>query len=361
MTCLDSEEIKIRIDENKSSYDLIRSIDKANSGFIDFDNLSAFFATQKCQIQEEIVIDFLKRISKNEDLRIPKREFSSLLYPNSVERSRSKSRTPLKSIENDQFQSYKSRTPLRSIESEHASNYIPYNQREYRREAYCYNFSKTQPQEATLGNTLRLDTADFQYSENLDDPRTFDSIYESPIYKNNISKNVNLPLINVESQESLLELKNDLANPLSEKNGIDNRNKRKNEGKLSWKEKYKIPSFSKKLPVNDENTINDNLFTFKKKNRGQNSHLKEEFSWFAELMAKMLSLEKKTEKVKQDLALRPDFNLLDFFVIFDKNQKGYLTLEEVEAMFIDLNIKASPDEVSLFLKRFDRSNFGKLK
>jgi len=327
---------------------LIRSIDKNNSGFIDFENLTAFFEIQKCQIEEDLIINFLKRISKTEDLRIPKREFSSFLSPTSFQRSQSKTRTPLKSIEND---------PM--------PNYEQYNFKDYRREHY--NFPKTQTQEATLSNTLRLETADFQYSENQDDPRTLDSIYESPIYKNNLSNNMNLPLINIESQESLLELKNDLGNPNFGNYNQDNKNKNKNDCSLTWKEKKelnKIQSFSKKMNINDENLFNDNLFTFKKKTRSsfsQNLISKDDFSGFEELMAKMLSFEKKTEKVKQDLALRPDFNLLDFFVIFDKNQKGFLSEEEVEVMFLDLNIKASKDEVLLFLKQFDRSNFGKLK
>ena len=37
-----------------------------------------------------------------------------------------------------------------------------------------------------------------------------------------------------------------------------------------------------------------------------------------------MEMEKEVEKKKEELSLRPDFNLIDFFIIFDKNQKGYL-------------------------------------
>lgn len=119
--------------------------------------------------------------------------------------------------------------------------------------------------------------------------------------------------------------------------------------------------------MNNENLMNDNLFTFKKKERNyckKNGSLRageSEFLGFEELMSRILNLEKKTEKLKQDLALRPDFNLLDFFVIFDKDQKGFLDMTEIEEMFLELKIKLNKNDVMLFLMKFDHSDSGKLK
>jgi hypothetical protein len=40
-------------------------------------------------------------------------------------------------------------------------------------------------------------------------------------------------------------------------------------------------------------------------------------------------LEKRLERIKVDLALRTDFNLIDTFRIFDYNGKGWITPEEI--------------------------------
>ena len=209
---------------------------------------------------------------------------------------------------------------------------------------------RNQDENDLLSNTLRLETADFQYSENQDDQNSIYEINESPICRNDSTlKNFNLPLIYIESQESLLDL-------LSLKNGKTPEFER-------WKESSE--SKSKSLmgkPINDHD-----IYNFKK-NRSYNNNntrvknydlgqCEELIQFFYELVM----LEKKTEKIRQDLALRPDFNLLDFFVIFDKNQKGYLSDEEVENMFHELKIKASNNELILFLRKFDKFNTSKLK
>lgn len=47
------------------------------------------------------------------------------------------------------------------------------------------------------------------------------------------------------------------------------------------------------------------------------------------LLCAQLELEKRLEKIKVDLALRTDFNLIDTFRLFDAQGKGWITAEEV--------------------------------
>lgn len=44
-----------------------------------------------------------------------------------------------------------------------------------------------------------------------------------------------------------------------------------------------------------------------------------------ELIREQLELEKRLERIKIDLTLRTDFNLIDAFRIFDENGKGWIT------------------------------------
>lgn len=47
------------------------------------------------------------------------------------------------------------------------------------------------------------------------------------------------------------------------------------------------------------------------------------------IILSQLELEKRLERIKVDLALRTDFNLIDTFRIFDYNGKGWITPEEI--------------------------------
>jgi hypothetical protein len=75
----------------------------------------------------------------------------------------------------------------------------------------------------------------------------------------------------------------------------------------------------------------------------------------------IIILEKEMEKSKQDLALRPDFNLLDFFVFFDPKQRGHTSIDEIEEVLSKLNVYPKSEEIYLFMRRFDRHNSGKLR
>ena len=92
---------------------------------------------------------------------------------------------------------------------------------------------------------------------------------------------------------------------------------------------------------------------------------KDETSLFAETLAHTLKqfivLDKDIEVAKQDLALRPDFNLLDFFRVFDMDAKGAVGYLDIEDGFKKFGIFPNRDELYLWLRRYDRDSDGKLR
>jgi len=80
-----------------------------------------------------------------------------------------------------------------------------------------------------------------------------------------------------------------------------------------------------------------------------------------EALKQLVLLEKELEVGKQDLALRPDFNLLDFFRSFDAGERGAISSLEIREGLERFGVIASKEQLYLFLRRFDRDNDGKLK
>ena len=75
----------------------------------------------------------------------------------------------------------------------------------------------------------------------------------------------------------------------------------------------------------------------------------------------LLSCEEELERCKQDLALRPDFNLVDFFLFFDKEKHGYCQKDEFQDSLSDLGVQFQPQNLILFLKRFIKGDGEELK
>jgi EF hand len=79
------------------------------------------------------------------------------------------------------------------------------------------------------------------------------------------------------------------------------------------------------------------------------------------LFREQLELEKRLERVKIDLSLRTDFNLIDAFRIFDQDGKGWISAVEIKEGLGLMNIFANADDLQLFLARYDKDDDGKLR
>lgn len=70
---------------------------------------------------------------------------------------------------------------------------------------------------------------------------------------------------------------------------------------------------------------------------------------------------REIEAAKNELATRPDFNVLDSFMMFDLEDKGFITVTELEETLQALGVRLLDDEGFLLMKRYDENNDLKLE
>ncbi len=78
-------------------------------------------------------------------------------------------------------------------------------------------------------------------------------------------------------------------------------------------------------------------------------------------MKSIVALERELEMARQDLALRPDFNLLDMFRWLDQMGKGLITSLEIRRFLIKQGFTPRKEELYLLMKKYDYDNDGKWK
>eukprot|EP01017_Pseudomicrothorax_dubius_P035761 TRINITY_DN5056_c0_g1_i1.p1 TRINITY_DN5056_c0_g1~~TRINITY_DN5056_c0_g1_i1.p1 ORF type:complete len:597 (+),score=162.32 TRINITY_DN5056_c0_g1_i1:82-1872(+) len=82
---------------------------------------------------------------------------------------------------------------------------------------------------------------------------------------------------------------------------------------------------------------------------------------FLKVLMEFVSMDKEVERLKQDLALRVDFNLMDAFHYFDEEGKGFVHLSRFESKLQSLGIYPNRDDVYLLIRRYDKDNDGRLR
>ena len=78
----------------------------------------------------------------------------------------------------------------------------------------------------------------------------------------------------------------------------------------------------------------------------------------------LINLDKDCEKIKAELAVQEDFNLIEAFGIVDHNGKGYVTPLELRDVLIEigaLNRLCPIESVHLFFDHFNKTGDGKLR
>ena len=81
----------------------------------------------------------------------------------------------------------------------------------------------------------------------------------------------------------------------------------------------------------------------------------------AKALKKQIDFEREIEEVRQALALKNDFNLLDAFRFIDRKARGFISRIELEIALNDLGIYPKLDELKLFFERYDRDSDGLMK
>ena len=90
---------------------------------------------------------------------------------------------------------------------------------------------------------------------------------------------------------------------------------------------------------------------------------KSDISFFVDQLMDMVTVSRRLEAARMDLACRADFNLLEAFAIFDTDGKGYVTAEEFLNKFQNIAPEKKPSlsDVHLFFKRHNKSEDGHFK
>ena len=190
---------------------------------------------------------------------------------------------------------------------------------------------------------------------------------------------------------------NDFVDPLNKKNINQNFSSSNCIPNYKFKENYIKPNYNQKIQKDNyiENNINPNLslrlspqrkypplntcYTCKnnpcicpknnyspiklpsntfKKNNNNISDEKEEDNLLNKYLKNLMDAEKRIEDSKMELAMRDDFNCEDAFRIFEKNNKGFLTNEDLKNGLISLDIYATDSDVRSLMKRYDLNKKG---
>ena len=89
------------------------------------------------------------------------------------------------------------------------------------------------------------------------------------------------------------------------------------------------------------------------------SYLVEQY--LVNLFKEQFELERRLERIKIDLSLRTDFNLIDAFRIFDQDGKGWISQEELVEGLRAYEVFISEDDIELYMQRYDKDEDHKLR
>lgn len=135
------------------------------------------------------------------------------------------------------------------------------------------------------------------------------------------------------------------------------KNEENNDSGAIYSKKPKQRIISANLQVKEEINEEDEELPVKKSYNNEENGVKsgEILLDIVKYFKTLINCEDELEKCKQNLALRPDFNLVDFFLFFDKEKLGCCVKEEFGETLKELGVHFQKDDLELFLKRFAKN------
>jgi len=322
------------------------AIDQFNSGRIDYDNLKSFFRGQAIFPNDDEIIAILRRLDKDDDGLIHFDEFEAALKIGSLGGS-----SPRKHAS----------SPSRRLEKQYSSP---------------VRSSSRSPTRRLLSTAGTLDSGS---------PKKIATI-QHPHVRASPSKRTASPQRSSPLKQSLVERS---ASPLRRSNLYTEFNKpvtraespsrRKSPGKSPKRTAYDEMLYEEKLLQSVEKPLKkSNVYaSFSGEKATPSTSLYEsasksgirkglqfdegQFDPLIHTFKQFILLDKDLETAKQDLALKPDFNLLEFFRLFDVEQKGVISIVEVEDGMRLFGVYPNREELYLFVRKYDRDNDGKLR
>ena len=327
-------------------------IDIDRTGFIDFEYLLKFFYNNNIYPYEEEIILILKRLDRDDDGRISLEDFTFLFNANPFGLSSStglSNKTPLKKTQ--ELLNSMRLSPQRIRGENDFPTFINSNNS-------IYSGKKLNSRMNNYSDDKNLVNSCFNsknYSQ-LNYPFQAVRKHISPIrnnYKSIYKSNGNYLYIFIYSF-LIVDFNNaKYTSPLIRQNReiYQNYSPEKVEkiynGKV-YESKYIISpqEFSKTTDIKE-----------KYLNRNKQGNINDQYSDFHKFMSnlkKILLYEKEVEKAKEELTLKSDFNIDDFFNVFSNHGKIYISNEEIERALTDFGIHPKTNELYLFLRRFNK-------
>eukprot|EP00347_Sterkiella_histriomuscorum_P002529 403367801 len=324
-----------------STYAAYKSVDRWNDGAINVDNLRYFFRLNQRYLTDKEAATIIRRVETDGDGKISYYEFSDFLnnqvalYPGKLH-----DRQPLHAPLQDDYHLRKDLgTPLQENKNKQRAQTT-----DKKRNPVQFDQIKEEPAEDILEEIKQQNGNDQQQSYATPVKKNLNPLLASDDNNSNMKTAVKTGA-KVESPDALLEddgmshefeaysdeeeAKNDIEQPIGEIKSDDEAQEQVKEE--SQQEEQPKPSLQATIY--------------------EGTRILEEY----------LRLEKRIEEVKQQLALKYDFNIFDAFKVLDINGTGAITHADMKKALNDIGIYCSDDEITLFIARYDRDEDGVLK
>jgi len=391
-------------------------IDRYSTGAVDYENLKAFLKGQCIYPADEEIIAILRRIDKNDDALISLDEFSEVLEPVSE---------VLKSVANRRNASNRFETPKRVRDSHYNTTSSPLRThsptRHYssplKKEASptrkIASPSKAEFATRKIASPGRTDFISSHHRTSSELPTNANNTVNVSPVRGNISSGIKdaSPLKKLSSEIPLNESSYSRTKSPIRKTVASIRNQQEADGNghessflspdakngntslrrsliyqdfpggtTSTKSPTKTSandhgSYTKKIldsanskgeteaKTPEKRSASKSRYTSAKKSVKKSLSFDEDVTHFIliQTLKQFIILDKDLEVAKQDLALKSDFNLLDFFRTFDVVSRGTVSAKEFEAGLIKYGIYPNKDELTLLFKKMDLDNDGLLR
>jgi len=272
-------------------------IDEDRTGNVDLDSIYLFLKRNKIIVSESDILSLLRRCDKDGDGKLSYAEFVDAILPTDPYY-----RVSVKESAVREKPSYRTATPSR------------------------YSPSRSRMSQSTIFHSANKKLSNLDYYEYLSNSASKSRLNKSTTFADEKYRSLS-PSRRLAS--STLEMRDLEGSRLSPK-----------------RDSYLTPSKSRsRSPVKE-----------------YVSPIKEiEEEELARALKEQIDLDRDLENLKNELALRSDFNTLDAFRCFDLDARGYITKNELKDGFNSFDVFPTSNDIYLIMRKFDQDSDGLLR
>ena len=350
-------------------------------GGLNYDSIKFFLDRNCIRIQKNDIYLILKRLDFNKDGCVDYCEFNKFLgYPNNnnicnfnspkCSPCNSPNRSFNRNLHFDYLNPFPPRrkccdrsneySPMRISYDDDISNFNTNNNSNFRDNNYqSFNLSprlslrfspmRNNGNNRFVNNSYTIDNCDDYYNSNSNNMfypndnnfNTIQKYFIPPEKKQNINNNNMNQNFNNQNYNNMNypNQNQNYNNNINQKNNFNNNFNNQNKNNIN-------------IPPQNKNFRNINSQRKKPKPPS-----KEELQ-FIDFLCQLMAAESTLEQARIDLSLKTDFTCQDAFKIFEQNNRGFLSDEDLKYGFEELGVCINDKDINLLLKRFDIENEG---